>query len=222
MQFSRLGTEAEMIAEFLLQELASVNRYQRLIADCLDAGGVDPGIILSPDLLDDDQNALRRRVLGRYRGYGTDRPSFFTGFPTQGVDWWWVALSSRELLDCRYIRYSYWNELSFDTRSPRVAANWILTTPAAPMESDPAYLTVFTDLADQLRAGCRLPPLILVSAAGGLTRTVLEGHTRLTAYALAPDTLPEPIDVLLGLSTAIANWDMYSCGCWPEGGARCR
>ena len=144
MQFSRPGTEAEMIAEFLQQELASVNRYQRLIADCLDAGGVDPGIILSPDLLDDDQNALRRRVLGRYRGYGTGRRSYFTGFPDPGVDWWWVALSAQEMLDCRYIRYSYWSELSLDTRSLRVATNRILTTLAAPMESDPAYLTVFT------------------------------------------------------------------------------
>jgi hypothetical protein len=54
-----------------------------------------------------------------------------------------------------------------------------------------------------------VPPLILVSADDGATRVVLEGHTRLTAYALAPETLPDESEVLLGLSPEIASWDEY-------------
>ena len=209
MRVLRPTNEAEMIVEFLRQELASTERYGAEIMALPCAGGVEPELIRSADMRGDTQNAIRRRVLGRYRGYSTGRSSYFTDFPDQGVAWCWVTLSARELLDCRYIRYSYWNDLSLDTRSPRVAATRLLAEDKPYIAGDPDYVTVFTDLANQLRAGCRVPPLILVSADGGMTRTVLEGHTRLTAYALAPDTIPEPIEALLGWSPAIANWDMY-------------
>ena len=67
----------------------------------------------------------------------------------------------------------------------------------------------FFALADKLRSGLAVPPVILVSADGGRTRVVLEGHTRITAYALAPEAIPDEVEVILGDSPEIARWDEY-------------
>lgn len=125
MRIRRPSSEAEMIAEFLRQEYASTERYGATIAACLEAEGVDPDTIRQPDITDDAQNALRRRVFARYRGYGTGQPSYLTGFPDQGVRWEWAALAPAELLGVRYIRYDYWTALSAGTRSPVIAAQRI-------------------------------------------------------------------------------------------------
>lgn len=205
MRFLRQSDEAETIAQFLRQEYASVERYGARLSACLRAEGVDPEVITAPDIADADQNAARRRLLRRYRGYGSGQPSYFTDFPTEGVSWWWVALTPEELLDTRYIRYEFWTQLSGGTRSPRAAADRIRAEFSPTDESAEGFL----QLADALRKGLRVPPLILVSADEGNTRVVLEGHARLTAYALAPETIPDSCEVLLGMAPAIANWDEY-------------
>lgn len=194
-----------MIAEFLRQEYASAERYGEQIQACLDAEGVSPDWIIEADIRNAHQNDMRRRVLARYRGYGTGQSSYLTGFPAHGVDWTWVRLGPDELLDSIYIRYDYWTELSAGTRSPQVAATRIRAGHEAFGVSNQPFLT----LARRLREGLVVPPLILVSADDGRTRVVLEGHARITGYALAPDAIPSAIAVLLGKSPCIANWDEY-------------
>jgi len=194
-----------MIAEFLRQEYARHERYGARLDECLGQEGVAVQHITHPDLADPIANADRRRVFARYRGYGAGGASYLTDFPDTGVAWSWVILSRNELLDSRYIRYTRWTKLSAGTRSPRVAADRILAGATTPDHDVEVFLT----LADRLRAGLMVPPLILVSADDGATRVVLEGHTRITAYALAPEAIPAEIPVILGTSPAIANWDEY-------------
>jgi hypothetical protein len=67
----------------------------------------------------------------------------------------------------------------------------------------------FLELAGQLRAGATLLPLIVVSAAEAGGDVVLEGHVRLTAFALAPEVLPAEVEVLRGVSPDIARWWAY-------------
>jgi hypothetical protein len=209
MRVLRQSHEAEMIAEFLQQEYASVDRYRALIEDALQAEGVGPALITEADISDDDENAFRRRLFGRYRGYGTGRPSYLTDFPDTGVQWQWVALSASELLDSRFIRYPFWSDLSQGTRSPRVAADRIVNDPTTMEHLEDGIRDRFLSLAQHIRDGQQMPPLILVSADEGATRVVLEGHTRLTAYALAADAIPDEVEALLGLSSDITNWDEY-------------
>ncbi len=198
-----------MIAEFLRQEYASTERYSAHIQACLAAEGASSRIITEANLADATQNSLRRRVLGRYRGYDTGQPSFFTDFPGRGVDWQWVALTPDELLDSMYIRYEFWSRLSDGTRSPRTAAARIRGNEAFGDGTAAGELDRFLALVDCLTQGLQLPPVILVSADGGATRVVLEGHSRLTAYAMVPDTIPSEIEALLGTSADIARWDEY-------------
>ncbi len=209
MRTIRPSNEAEVIAEFLRQEYASRDRYGALLDACLRDKGMPARLIADPDLTDHDENAARRRLLGRYRGYGTDEPSYLTGFPTVGVEWVWAGLSQDEVLNVRYIRYAYWTALSAGTRSPTVAADRI----HAGIEVYGVGNAGFLALAARLREGLRVPPLIvataLATATGAKGLVVLEGHGRLTGYALAPAAIPDELEVLVGASPAIARWDEY-------------
>jgi hypothetical protein len=208
MRYLRPSSEAEMIACFLQQEYAHPERYGIMLGAALRVEGVSPGRLTNPDVTDPCANADRRRVLARYRGYGTGQSSYLSYFPDHGVDWRWVALTPEEVLDTRYIRYEYWTDLSAGTRSPRVAAARLR---AGCETADPADRTgsAFFALAERLRAGLVVPPLILVSADGGETRVILEGHARVTAFALAPEMVPDEIEVILGTAPEIARWDEY-------------
>ena len=198
-----------MIAEFLRQEYASRERYGARLDACLREEGADVELIAAPDLTDPGQNTQRRRIFRHYRGYGSGEPSYLTGFPTKGVHWFWALLSPDELLRVRYIRYSYWTALSAGTRSPAVAAERI----RAGIEVYGVSNAGFLGLADRLREGLRVPPLILatalVAAMDADALVVLEGHARITAYALAPEAMPAELEVLIGSSPAIARWDEY-------------
>jgi len=64
---------------------------------------------------------------------------------------------------------------------------------------------------DLLRAdrSCALLDAIRVRAGDHHPIVLLEGHTRLTAMALAPDCLPNEVPGLLGTSAAISDWPCY-------------
>jgi hypothetical protein len=193
-----------MIALFLQQEHANHVRYGSVIERCLAAEKATPSVITAPDLTSATGNETRRRVFARYRGYGTGTPSYLTDFPSTGVVWNWVTLTPDELLDSPMIRYIATQELAANTRSLRETATRISRG-----ELNSAFADRVLSLAAQLRDGLALPPAFLVSTDGGTTRVILEGHTRLLAYALAPETIPSPIEILLGISPDIARWDEY-------------
>jgi hypothetical protein len=206
MQHLRPSSEAEMIALFLQQEYASHARYGSRIEECLTAERAAPDLITAADLANAEGNETRRRIFARYRGYGTGTgiTSYLTDFPSSGVSWNWVALTPDDLLDSTMIRYIAEKELAANTRSLREAAGRINRKELAS-----EFAIRVKELAARLRNGLQVPPAILVSADDGATRVILEGHTRLLAYALAPETIPSPIEVLLGTSPDIARWDEY-------------
>jgi hypothetical protein len=204
MQHLRPSSEAEMIALFLQQEYANHVRYGSRIEVCLTAERATSDLITAADLASAEGNDTRRRVFACYRGYGTGSPSYLTDFPATGVSWNWVALTPNDLLDSTMIRYIAEHELAANTRSVREAAGRI---ERGELASD--FATRVRELVVLPRNGLQIPPVILVSADDGATRVILEGHTRLLAYALAPETIPSPIEVLLGTSPDIGRWDEY-------------
>ncbi len=202
MRWLRAGSEAGMIALFLRTELFS-DRYGPDLRALLERDRVPERIITSPDFGNDAENQLRLRLLTRHRGYGT-RTEIFEDFPGD-VGWQWMAITPAELSTVRYIDYDYWIELSGGSRlaadaAPRIRAG------AAPfgVPSDAVL-----HLAQQIAAGTRLPPLILVTTRLGSPLVVLEGHLRLTSYMLARDHLPPELEVLVGTSANMTRW-----GCW--------
>jgi hypothetical protein len=196
------SSEAEMIATFLQAECSS-ERWGQAIAAALRRRDADIGLVTSPVLGDAEENAVRQAILDETRGYGR-REGLFAGFPA-AVRWQRVRLTGDELAAVRYIDYDYWVELSGGSRRPADAAERIRRDIRVFGVANDGFL----DAAEALRAGARWPELIVVSAVADGGDVVLEGHVRLTACALAPETVPGETEVLRGVSPRLADWWAY-------------
>lgn len=193
-----------MIATFLSQELASA-RFGKSLRAIMERETVLAAVVATPNVFDPAANAQRRRLLSLHRGYGSEDDQYLSRFPTLGVDWAWWAVASDEVCQIQYVDWDYWLELSDHTRRPAVAADRIRAGSRAFDVSNDDLVAA----AESLRSGAAFPPLILVSAGKGQRVVVLEGHLRLTAYALVRESIPSELTVLVGTSSAIAQWPCY-------------
>lgn len=105
-------------------------------------------------------------------------------------------------MQVRYIDYSYWNELSGGSRLPSDAAIRIWKGAMVFGMSTHHFL----EMAEALRNGAKYPELILIGAEAHSALVVLEGHARLTAYALVPDLIPRDLIAIVGLSAGMPAW----------------
>lgn len=205
MRVIKPSSEIEMIALFLRHELLS-QRFGPAIQDILVKQSVDPLVLTDPNLSSPVENDLRRQTIALHRGYGLANDQYLSDFPTSGVDWQRVTLMREELLNVHYINWDYWLELSGGTRLPTDAARRIRegVCPYGVSHDGPRAV------AEGVRNGVRYPELILVtSGEPGANLVVVEGHIRLTGYALALDELPSETEVILGTSVAVKNWSCY-------------
>ncbi len=195
-------SEAEMVALFLATEYPAFRTHQKILI-VLQREGLSPRIIEQPNLRDVQENACRRSILGAYRGYGQNT-DYFQDFPFQ-VQWERAILSKQELEQVRYIDYDYWVELSRGSRLPRDGARTILTGEEVFGVSNQWFL----QMAEAFRSGVQFPTLILVGKTRQSMLVVLEGHARLTAMFLVPESLPVELEVVVGLSEQIDTWGCY-------------
>jgi hypothetical protein len=193
----RDSSDDEMIAVFLLGELTS-ERWGQGIRAALDAAGQADALITAADLGDADQNRARMALLAATRGYGEDR-DVFENFPAR-VRWVRATLTPGELARVRYIEYSYWNELSGGSRLATDAAQQIRQGITVFGVSNQRFVRA----ARAVERGEPFPPLILAGRRRD-DLICLEGHLRLTAYALAG--FPREIDCLVGTAPAMDRWD---------------
>jgi hypothetical protein len=194
------SSEDEMVAVFLRGELNS-DRFGTAIREALARAGAPDDVVTTPDLADGSENALRRRLLTETRAYET-RDGVFGRFP-DAVSWQRVVLARDELVAVRYIDWDYWLELSGGSRSPVDAARRIRDGVA------PYGISTDGFLAAAERVGEGWPPLIVCTAGADEPLVLLEGHVRLTAYALAGDSAPDELGALLGTSPRMAEWALY-------------
>lgn len=178
-------SEDEMIAVFLRGEIDS-DRWGPKLRELLARDGRTEA----------DDSEYRRQLLDEHRAY-VRREGLFHGFP-EHVDWYRAVLDRDEVLDVLYINWDWWLTLSGGTRSPRDAARRIragevagVDVAAAGFESDAP------------------PELIVVTTPDRSRLVVLEGHGRLTAYALFPERIPAELEILLGVSAEMAGWSEF-------------
>ncbi|MEU6511813.1 hypothetical protein [Streptomyces sp. NPDC046942] len=189
-------SEDEMVACFLSGELSS-QRFGQSLRSHLAVAEQTEQLLTHPDLSDAGANFARRALLAATRGYGENR-DLFENFPNQ-VTWTRALLSASEAASVRYIDYSYWIELSGGSRRPTDAAARIKAgLRAFDVPNEP-----FVDAAQALIRGERFPPLILVGERQD-NLVCLEGHLRLTAYALIG--FPTDIECLIGTAPALGRW----------------
>jgi len=192
----------EMIAVYQQTEFHS-SRFRQDIAAHLQREGIDPHTLQAPDWLNAQENALRRTLLGAYRGYGRNE-GYFIGFPTD-VRWERATLTRQELEQVRYIEYDYWVELSGGTRmAVDGARNALLGKVVFHVSSDGLVY-----MANELQQGAQFPPLILVTRDVDAYLVVMEGHVRLTAYLIASEYIPSELEVIIGYSEHLTDWGCY-------------
>jgi hypothetical protein len=198
MRVLRAISEDEMVAVFLRAELGS-SRYGEKLRGFLARDGRDEGVLRRPDLGDPDANRYRSGLLEEYRAYER-RDGLFGGFPRE-VDWFRAVLTRDEVLDLLYINWDWWLAISNGTRRPREAARRIRAgqVPGCTVEEH-------EPLAAALRGNPPPPELIVATTTEHSPLVVVEGHVRLTAYALFPDYVPDELEVLLGVSHEMAEW----------------
>jgi hypothetical protein len=104
-----------------------------------------------------------------------------------------------EIARVRYMDYSYWYEISGGSRLPADAAARI----QAGIRAWDVPNERFTQAARALARGEQFPPLILVGE-NQRELVCLEGHLRLTAYALAG--FPVDVECLVGTAPTMGRW----------------
>jgi hypothetical protein len=195
MRIIRGGSEPEVVAAFLRGELDSP-RYRERIRELLPAAGLGESALLAPELEDAEANSRRARVLEEHRAW-LRRDGLFGGFPEE-VEWRLVGLHPDEVLSILYIDWDWWLRISDGTRLPLDAAARIRAG-----EVPGSSVEWHEQIAARLRTGDP-PPELIISSTPDLSRLVaVEGHVRLTAYALFPEYLPEELPAYLGTSEAV-------------------
>ena len=156
--------------------------------------------LLGGRALDDVDDASRRALLEEHRAYES-RAGLFGGFPRE-VDWFRAVLTRDEVLDILFIDWSWWLELSGGTRSARQAARRIRAGELTPLtagvtaEEHEPYLASRSEL-------------IAVTTPTHEKLVLVEGHVRLTAYALFPERVPDELEILLGISDEMPKWCQF-------------
>jgi len=195
-------SEDEVIAEFLKGEINS-KRFGKKILDILKKDVKSKRILSNPNLENKKENMYRRRLLGKTRGFGKNK-EIFENFPND-IIWKKAIFSKKELEKIKYIDYSYWNEISNKSRLPKEAAKKISKGEKAYDVSNDGFFEILFVIKQKIK----FPKMIFVAKNKKSRIVVLEGHARLTAYFLAPNYIPKEIEVIIGFSENIKNWDLY-------------
>lgn len=185
-----------MVSLYLAAELSSERFGDAIRAELADRH-MPETLITQPDLTDEIAARERRAVLGATRGFGQNR-EMFEHFPDH-VRWVWARLNREELAHVRYIEYPYWNELSGGSRLPVDAARRIDEGITVFSVSNDRFIRA----ADVLSRGeLFAPPIFAGPNYDDLV--CLEGHLRLTAYALAG--FPVDLNCLIGTAPTLDRW----------------
>jgi hypothetical protein len=175
--------EPVVVAEYLRAEIES-ERFGAGVRDVLARLQVDERLVREPDLADPMANALRKRVLDEHRGA-------YHGRNLDHLEWHRALFEPDEVLAIRFIAWDWWLEVTGGSRLPADAAAYA--------RAGGSLSTFPTDV----------PRLIVVRADPASHVMVVEGHSRLEAYALHSELLPAQLEVLLGEGSSIRRWSLY-------------
>jgi hypothetical protein len=131
------------------------------------------------------------------------REELFLDFPRR-VSWSRAALGPAEVLEILYIDWDWWLRVSGGSRRPRDAARRIRAGEVAGVSAEE-----HEPIAAALRTHVTPTELIAVTTPAKSRLVLVEGHVRLTAYALFPEYLPEELEIVLGVSAEMARWCQF-------------
>jgi len=189
-----------MILAFLRAELDSPRWANSILPALIRTGGFSRSQLFDEADLDDPrQDAVRRTILGAYRGYGANN-WLFRDFPDDVV-WRRVAIDPTDHGRLMYANSPPWVELSDGTRLVKRLAEKLVGAAIPPDPADHIRAVQTT-----LKAGKKLPELIAAEGSNGAL-ILIEGHCRATAYVALG--WKENIPVFLASSSSMHRWHWY-------------
>jgi hypothetical protein len=201
MEIIKTITDDEMIATFLQAEINS-ERYESMILTFL-GNPLDRKALESPDISNKIENDFRRKLLGAFRGYGQNK-LLFHSFP-ENVLWKKVMINKKEFEAILYANWEYWVEETYGTRQPKELARRVRSGDLPDSEDRQRFLRT----AERIKSGAQVPTIILVAKNRESKLVALEGHLRLTAYALEPTFIPSETEVIVGFSEDMDKWGNF-------------
>jgi len=195
-------SEDEVTAIILNYNMHS-SRFRNELKKLLQEHGLDEKIVTDPDLKNDSENAIRKRFIQSLDGSGVGG-YLGKNFPNDVV-WKKAQLSKEDLQKIKYIDYSYWNELTNNTRLVSDGAESIKKGVVIFNESNQRFWDAF----EALKQGEKFPAPILVSQNSTSDLVVIDGHLRLTVYLLDAGYTPNKVEVIIGYSENFLSWDLY-------------
>lgn len=176
MKVVRESNENEVVLNFLTGELRS-ERFSIQLKETLKDLKTTEQIITKPNLNNQKENNLRKEILGKFRGYNKNF-GIFENFP-QIQSYNLCEFSTEDLKNIYYMNYSYWNELSNNTHSPLEAIKNIQNNIEIYNVSNKPFIDGINTL---VKNKVFLPMIFLTH--DNKSFIVLEGHSRITIYAL--------------------------------------
>ena len=187
-------SEAEVIAEFLKNEFYHEefrpDRHQF------------EQVVLSPDLADERENAIRRALLFRRRGH------MWRELPPD-TEWWEVELDPEDMANIRVFPRAHWRKIAGETF---LISDIVRRLGKGHYDArTSAFISKIQALSHKLRTDKDNSAILLIGVNEELPLTILEGNHRLTAALLAsPQLAHERFRILCGFSPR-----MYE-SCWYE------
>ncbi len=185
MQIIRNSSPQEAVLSWLQAELNS-KRFQIDLRASLKKFNAPQSLIIVPNLDDQQENALRYKILKEYRNWFND--------DMDSYDWSVIDLYLSDVEQLEYIDYSYWNELSDNTHKVKPAANNIRGGKVVFDVPNDNYWLV----AKEMELGKYFAPIIILKDGTNLSSKIVEGHVRATGYALA-DKPPKALRAIQGI-----------------------
>ncbi|MBV9608596.1 MAG: hypothetical protein JO187_03475, partial [Acidobacteria bacterium] len=190
----RRVTETEVVAEFLKNEFYQEEfhrdrkHFERLV--------------LTPDLSNEGENAIRRALLFRRRGH------MWRELPPD-TQWWEVQIEPEDLERLRVFPRAQWRRVSDGSFLLRDIVHRLKTLQVNGKVRD--FITKVNVLSYRLREEHDGSSVILIGIDDESPMTILEGNHRLAAACLvSPELLSRQFRVLVGFSSRMVE------SCWYE------
>ncbi|HOV29700.1 MAG TPA: hypothetical protein PLD77_01330 [Candidatus Dojkabacteria bacterium] len=194
-------SEDEVISVFLKGEINS-KRFSLDILNAIRKLNTSKDILLHPDITNPKENQLRKGILEKTRFF-LSRKGLFEGLPDD-IRWYRTEYPSISLVnDVKYINYDYWIELTNGSRLPKDAVGKIRKEQKVFNVSYDNFL----EASEAFKKKKSFDEIIIVSDRTSCV--VLEGHLRLTVYALNKEILPNKISVIIGISEHMREWGNF-------------
>jgi hypothetical protein len=195
-------TEDHVILAWLQAEIESPDFQQYIVGDPPNPTYLSQALkaARSPNLKDQEQNDLRRRIITKSHGFGQGAGSF-QGLAND-IRWHRFHLTVGEVADMLYARRTgAWPILAPATRKVAEGASNV----GHVYTGEPTNMVVLSLAAGICHSEKKLPEIIALKSPDGRL-VILEGHVRATAIALEAHRFPKGVDAYIGESPSVAGW----------------